>query len=224
MEKILLEVTPRDMKFSPGYLRSQQKIPAVYYGRKEKSIALEVDYQAFRKAFDEAGSNQIIELSIQGKKKPVLVHEVQYNPITDRISHIDFLHISMDVEVKAHIPVEILGIAPAVKDLGGILTTLKHEIEVRCLPADLPHTIQVDVSGLELLHSSIHIGDLTMPKGVKIHGSVDDVVVTVTPPKVEEEAPTAAAAQAVPEAGAEGVTAAPVEGGAAITGTTASKE
>ena len=190
MEKILLEVQVRDLKLSPGYLRSQRRIPAICYGHKEKSMALEVDYQSFRKAFDRAGGNQVIELSVDGKKKPVLVHDVQYDPLTDKVAHIDFINISMDEEVKANIPVVVTGLAPAVKNLGGILTTLKHEIEVRCLPGDLPQNITVDVSALENLHSSIHIRDIDLPKGVKVTAGPDEVIVTVAPPKAEEEVAT----------------------------------
>lgn len=196
MEMILLEAKVRDPKISPSYLRKTRLIPAVYYGHKEKSVALQLDYQTFRKTFQKAGGNQVVELQIDGKKKPVLIHEVQYNPLTDRIDHVDFLHINMDKEVTAMIPVEIVGLAPAVKDFGGILTTLKHQIEVRCLPANLPHSIQVDVSSLAQLHSSIHIRDLVLPKDVKVHGSPADVVLTVAPPKIQEELAKEAAAAA----------------------------
>lgn len=209
MDQILLDAQARDTKVSPLFLRKNRKIPAVFYGHKEHSMALQVDYQSFRKVFKKAGGNQIVELQIDGKKKPVLIHEVQWNPLTDRINHVDFIHVNMSEEITAMIPLEVSGIAPAVKNFGGILTTLKHEIEVRCLPADLPQNIKADVSGLETLHSSIHIKDLNIPKNVKIvHAAPDDVVLTVVQPKLVEEeaalpqAPTEEAAAA--GAGAEG--------------------
>jgi large subunit ribosomal protein L25 len=214
MDKILLDVQVRDVKMSPNYLRKQRKIPAVFYGNKEKSMPLQVDYQTFRKVYDRAGGNQVIELNIDGKTKPVLVHDVQYDPLTDTFSHIDFVFVNMKQEVKANIPVLLVGVAPAVKNLGGILTTLRHELEVKCLPADLPHNIQVDVSGLEMLHSSIHVGDLKLPEGVKLLGNPDDVVVTITVVKEEVEAPVAA--EAVPAEGAAAVPGA--EGAAAAPG------
>ena len=196
MEKILLDVQARDIKLSPSYLRQQRKIPGIIYGRKEKSMPLVMDYQMFRKAFDKAGTNQVIELKIEGKMKPVLVHQVQYNPLTDRVDHVDFLQIDMNEEVKAHVPVVLTGVAPAVKDFGGILTTLKHELEVRCLPGDLPQSLTIDISGLLQLHASIHASEIVLPKGVKLTSAADDVIVTVSPPKVEEEAPAATAATA----------------------------
>jgi len=216
MDKILLDVQVRDVKVSPSYLRKQRQIPAVVYGNDEKSTALQVGYQDFRKAYDKAGGNQVIELNIEGKKKPVLVHEVQYNPLTDTFDHIDFVYVNMNQEVKANIPVVIMGMSPAVKNLGGILTTLRHEIEVKCLPADLPQQIEVDVNGLETLHSSIHLRDLTLPKGVMATGNPDEVVVTVSVVKEEVEETSAAAIEAATaESAAASGTPAPAAEGAA---------
>lgn len=204
METITLEAKSRDIKVSPMFLRKNRRIPAVFYGHKENSLTVDVDYQEFRKAFKKAGSNQVVELVIDGKKKPVLIHEVQYNPLTDNVDHIDFLHVNMNEEITANIPVVLTGIAPAVKNFGGILTTLKHEVEVRCLPTHLPQSIEVDVSTLEQLHSAVHVKDLKLSAQVKVHGSPDDVVVTVVAPKlVEEDAlPQAPTEEAAPAAGA----------------------
>lgn len=215
MDKILLDVQVRDVKVSPNYLRKQRKIPAVFYGNKEKSVALQVDYQTFRKAYEKAGGNQVIELNIDGKKKPVLVHEVQYNPLTDKFDHIDFVHVDMNVEVKAQIPVVIVGIAPAVKNLGGILMTLRHDLEVKCLPSDLPHQLEVDVSGLETLHSSMYLSDIKVPAGVKLTGNPDDVVVTVSVVKEEVEVTPVSVEAATAESAAASGTPAPAEGAAA---------
>lgn len=214
MEKILLDVKVRDVKVSPNYLRKQRQIPAVFYGNKQESVALQVDYQTFRKAFERAGGNQVIELNIEGKKQPVLVHDVQYNPLTDNFDHIDFVHVNMSVAVKANIPVVISGIAPAVKNLGGILTTLRHELEVKCLPADLPQNIEVDVNGLEQLHSSVHLRDLKLPAGVQLTGNPDDVVVTISVVKEEAE-PATTMEQAVAESAAASGSPAPAADAAA---------
>ncbi|MFO0781073.1 MAG: 50S ribosomal protein L25 [Candidatus Gracilibacteria bacterium] len=214
MEKILLDVKVRDVKVSPNYLRKQRQIPAVFYGNKQDSVALQVDYQTFRKAYERAGGNQVIELNIEGKKQPVLVHEVQYNPLTDNFDHIDFVHVNMNVAVKANIPVVVTGTAPAVKNLGGILTTLRHELEVKCLPADLPQNIEVDVNGLEQLHSSVHLRDLKLPAGVQLTGNPDDVVVTISVVKEEVES-TTTMEQAVAESAAASGSPAPAADAAA---------
>lgn len=210
MDQILLDVQVRDVKVSPRWLRTQRKIPAVFYGNKQKSMALQVDYQTFRKAFERAGSNQVIELNIDGKKQPVLVQDVQYDPLSDNFNHVDFVHVDMNVAVTTKIPVVIVGVAPAVKNLGGILTTLRHELEVKCLPADLPHEIQVDVSGLEQLHSAVHLSDIVAPKGVKFTGNPEDAVVNITVVKEEVEVAPASIEAAVAEsAAASGTPAAP---------------
>ncbi len=214
MEKILLDVKVRDVKVSPNYLRKQRQIPAVFYGNKQDSVALQVDYQTFRKAYERAGGNQVIELNIEDKKQPVLVHEVQYNPLTDNFDHIDFVHVNMNVAVKANIPVVVTGTAPAVKNLGGILTTLRHELEVKCLPADLPQNIEVDVNGLEQLHSSVHLRDLKLPAGVQLTGNPDDVVVTISVVKEEVES-TTTMEQAVAESAAASGSPAPAADAAA---------
>ena len=215
MAQIVLDVQARDVKISPSWLRKQRKIPAVFYGNKQKSIALQVDYQAFRKAFKDAGGNQVIELNIDGKKQPVLVHDVQYDPLTDNFGHIDFVHVDMNVAVTARIPVVIVGLAPAVKNLGGILTTLRHDLEVKCLPADLPHQIDVDVNGLEQLNSSVHLSDITAPKGVKFTGNPEDVIVSISVVKEEVEPTTTVEAAVAESAAASGTPAAPAEGDAA---------
>lgn len=214
MDMITLEAKPRDIKVSVSYIRKQRRIPGVYYGHNEKSFPIELEYQPFRKVFQQAGGNKLVELQIDGKKKPVLIHEVQFNPLTDKIEHVDFLHINMNEEITAGIPVVIKGIAPAVKDMGGILTTLRHEIEVKCLPKDLPEVIEVDVSGLAQLHSSIHLKDLTFAPGVKPMGAPEDVVVTVSVQKVqaEETAPVAAAVEGAAAAEGAAPGAAPAAG------------
>ena len=215
MEKILLDVKVRDVKVSPNYLRKQRQIPAVFYGDKEKSVALQVDYQTFRKAFERAGGNQVIELNIDGKKKPVLVHDVQYNPLTDNFDHIDFVSVNMNVEVKADIPVVIVGLAPAVKHIGGILSHRREEHQINLIPAGLATSNQVDVSGLETLHSSIHLSDLQLPSGVKLTGNPDDVVVSISVVKEEVEPTTTMEAAVAESAAASGTPAVPAEGAAA---------
>jgi large subunit ribosomal protein L25 len=193
METIVLEAKNRDPQLSPKYLRKNRRIPAVYYGHDQKNALLELDYQSFRKVYMKAGSNQVVQLQMAGKKTPVLIHEVQFNPLTDGFDHVDFLHVNMNEEVTAMIPIEVNGVSPAVKDHGGILTTLKHEVEVTCLPGDLPHSIPVDISGLAELHTSIYLKDLIIPKNVKLNGDLEEPVLSVVPPKIEEEAPVAEA-------------------------------
>lgn len=203
METVQLEAHSRDTKSSAKNLRKVNQIPAVFYGKGEQPMSLQMDYQSFRKVFIKAGTNKVIDLHIDGKKKTqVLVHEVQYYPISGAITHVDFLHVNLNEEVTTHVPVVTTGVAPAVKDLGGILTIVKHELTVRCLPLEIPQNLTVDISSLAQFSSSIHVSEVVVPKGVKLMDRAEDVVVTVTPPRKEEEL-----APATPSTGIEGTAA-----------------
>jgi large subunit ribosomal protein L25 len=187
METIQLDAQTRDTNVSPSLLRRTRIIPAVFYGKSQKSLPLQMPYGIFRKVYLKAGGNHIIELHIDGKKKEtVLVHDVQFYPLTGEISHVDFLAVSLSEEVTTHVPVEITGVSLAVKDMGGILTTVKHEIEVKCLPMDIPQSIPVDISVLADFTCSVHVKDLNIPAKVKVLDNPEDVVVTVSAPREEE--------------------------------------
>lgn len=196
MEILQLEVQSRDKAATPGALRRNRIVPAVFYGKGLKPQALQVNYADFRKVFIKTGSNKLIDLNIDGKQKvKVLVHDLQYLPLTGGISHIDFINVKMTEEVTTHVPVEVTGVSLAVKDLGGILTKVKHDVTVKCLPMDIPSNIVVDISVLADFSCSVHVKDLKLPKGVKVMDNPEDAVITVTAPRKEEEvaAPVATA-------------------------------
>lgn len=214
MQTFALEATGRQVTVKPKAIRAAGSIPAVYYGRGKGALSLELNYQVFRKIFEKAGENTIIDLTIDGKKVPVLVHDVQFDPVTDKITHVDFIHVDMEKEVTTSVRVTITGVAPAVKNLGGILDLQKHEIKIRCLPKDLIHNIEVDVSGIVDFHTSVHVKELNVPATVKVLDNPEDTVITATPPRAEEEIkPAAEAAAAAP--GAEGAAAGAVPAEAA---------
>ncbi len=212
MEKVTLEVQTRELKAVADALRSQKLIPAVFYGKGEKNIHLQVDYQTFRRLYINSGS-QLIDLVIDGKtNKKALVHDMQYDPLTGKITHIDFLRVSLKEAVTTEVEIELTGIAPAVKDLGGVLNQIKHAVEIKCLPTDIPKVIEVDISGLAEFNSAIHVKDLVVPKEVTVLDVPDDVVVIVNAPRVEEEeAPVAEVAVEGAVAPAEGGAEAPAE-------------
>jgi len=184
MELLVLEAKIRNVDGKAKELRAQNLIPAVCYGRGFKNHSLEVGYQAFRKVFKETGSSQVLNLSIDGQKIPVLVHEVGYNPMTDRFDHIDFLQIDMKIMVTAMVPVEVEGLSPAIKNFNAVVTIVKQEIEVKCLPMDIPHEIKIDVSKLENPGDSFHISDLNLGDKVEI---LDDPETTLVSISVVEE-------------------------------------
>lgn len=214
METVIIDAKMRDTKHKANSIRNSKMLPGVFYGKGVESLPVQVDYQVFRKAFIKGGYSQIMDLNVDGGKKfKVLVHDVQFNPITGAITHVDFKNVNLKEEITTEVPVEITGVSLAVKDLGGILTTVKHELMVKCLPMDLPHSIVVDVSTLVDFQSAIHVKDIVVPKGVTITDDEDDVVITVSAPRAEEEA------AAAPASGIEGTAAAvPAEGAAAAEG------
>ena len=190
-----MAVTKRDAKSRAELVRQGSLIPGVLYGKGHDNEYFSVDYQTFRRLYTQAGENTLIELKLEGDKSvPVLVHEIQYDPVTDAISHIDLIVVDMSKKVTAHVPLRMVGVALAVKDLGGILTVHKHEIEVRCLPKDLIHSIDVDISGLVDFHTAVHIKDLKVPSSIEVLEEAEDTVVNVTALKVEEEKPVEAVA------------------------------
>ena len=189
MSDIILKVQTRnqDSDKSLNSLRQDGQIPAVFYGTKTKPVPLRVDYLTFQKVFAEAGENTVLSLEINNKKKQVLIKDVQYHPVTDRFVHIDFLAIDVTKKITAMVPFKFTGVSKAVKEDGGILIKSIDEMEVECLPTDLPKNIEVSIEVLNTFDDMIKIGDLSIPAKVEISLNKDDVVATVTPPRSEEE-------------------------------------
>lgn len=175
-------------------MRQQGMIPAELYGRGLKNLHLSVPTKDFLKVFKEAGTNTVVnllldkDLSAGGQERhPALVYEVKKDYLTDEIMHVDFYQVRMDEKIKAKVPIEFEGEAPAVKDKGGILNKAMSEIEVESLPADLPRRLLVNLSTLDDLNKSIYVREIKVPQAVKVLVDPETVVVTVTPPVVEEE-------------------------------------
>lgn len=201
MDSLVLEASERQKDAKPKALRGEGLIPAIYYGKGQTNMMLQMPYQVFRKVYAKAGENTIIELGVGGKKMPVLVHDVQFDAVTDDITHVDFIFVDMNKEVITSVKVIALGIAPAVKNMSGVLDIQKHEIKIKCLPKNLIHSIEVDVTPLVDFHTSVRVKDLKVPSTITILDNAEDTVVTVSPPRAEEVAKPAEAA-AVPAEGA----------------------
>ncbi|MGA2417933.1 MAG: 50S ribosomal protein L25 [Candidatus Staskawiczbacteria bacterium] len=171
-------------------LKESGRIPAVIYGHKIKNVLLDIDYKEFQKVLREAGESSLIELDIEGEKgkRPVLVHELQKDPVTDKFIHIDFFQASLTEEVEVKVPLVFEGTSLAVKDLGGTLVKNISELEVKALAQNLLHEIKVSIDGLNTFEDHILVKDLILPKDVKIIAKPDEIVVSVAQPaKVEEE-------------------------------------
>lgn len=212
-------------------LRREGILPANVYGKKVKSQALQVTLADFKKVFSEVGETGLVDLKTSakggsasgrnGQTRPVLIHNVQLDPVTDEPLHADFLQVDLKEKVTATVPIEFRGEAPAEKQGVGIVVEQITEVEVEALPTDLPDQITVDISGLEKVDDAIHVKDLNVDRSkVELKEDPEGIVVNVAPPAKEEVAPPpeevpgaeAEAAEAA-EGEAPAEEAAPAEGG-----------
>ena len=165
-------------------------IPVVLYGAKRKSTSLLVDKKEFVSLYKEAGESTLITLEIEDKKeKPsVLIYEIQKDSLTGEIIHVDFFEPNLKEEVEAEIPLVFIGSAPAVKDFDGTLIKNMDVVNVKALPQNLPHEVEVDIEQLKTLDDVIHIKDLKIPNDVEIMHDQDGVVAMISRPEnIEEE-------------------------------------
>ena len=163
-------------------------MPAVLYGPGVESMPLAVAKRDFEKVLREAGETSLVTVNVEGGKAyNVLIHDVAKDPMTLKPIHADFYAVRMDKPIEAKIPLIFTGEAPAVKNEGGILVKVLHELEVKALPKDLPHEIIVDISGLEKVDDKFHVQDLALPSGVTTAVAADEVVALIEPPRSEAE-------------------------------------
>jgi len=191
-------------------LRKQGLIPAHIFGNNIETIHIQVNGHDFHKVFEKAGETGVIDLQVDGKSHPVLVRDIQLDPLTGDFLHIDFYQVNLSQKVKVNVPLEVVGEAPAVEKKIGLMLTPVSEVEVEALPTDIPESIQVDVSALVNIGDAIKIADLKVDQSkVAILAEPELVViqigelVTKEMEAVEAEAEAAAAAAETTE-GAEG--------------------
>lgn len=184
-----LQTEKRD-NFGKGLekFRKEGKLPAVVYGKGIDSISLFVSAADFRKVWKEAGESTIITLKGGSFEKPVgvIIHQVDIDPTSSKPAHADFYQVDMKKAIQVRVPLVFEGIALAVKELGGVLVKVLHDIEIEALPKDLPHEIKVDISKLKTFEDHITIGDLELPSGVSAVEKPEETVVLVEQPREEE--------------------------------------
>jgi len=169
-------------------LREKGILPGVLYGPKIENFSLEIDFKEFEKIYQEAGESSLISLNVGQKKFLVLIHAVEFDVLTQEPIHVDFYQPRLDEEITVTISLVFKGEAPAVKDFEGTLIRNIHELEVKALPQNLPHEIEVNIGKLKTFNDNILIKDLIVPEEVKILKEPEEIVVLVAPPeKVEEE-------------------------------------
>ena len=189
MKKITLKAKKRDpQKIDNRDLKKKNLMPAVLYGHKVKNQPLTLNYRRFEEVYEQAGGSSLIDLQVEkGKSVKVIIHEIQLEPVTDRILHADLYQIKMDQKIKIEIPLKFINQSQAVEEEGGNLITDREEIEVECLPQNLVDEVKVDISSLKTFDDIIRIKDLDIPKEITLLDQKEEVVATVNPPRTEEE-------------------------------------
>jgi len=187
MAQVTLEVEKRDSqgKGPAKRLRVEGKIPAIFYGHGEESIPLTIDAKMFHNILHaHAAENIIFDVKIPGQKNPfkAIIREVQHHPVRGDILHLDLLHISMKKKLHVSVPIVLVGSPLGVREKGGILQHILRELEIECLPGEIPEHIEVDVTELDV-GDSIHIRDLSLEK-LNILTEVQRSIATVVPPTV----------------------------------------
>ncbi len=179
-------------------LRRGGVLPAVLYGQGVASTPISVSAKDFEKALKDAGESTVVTLKVEGGKTyNVLIHDVAKDPLTLKPIHADFYTVRMDKPIEAKVPLVFVGESSAVKNEGGILVKVVHELEVRALPKDLPHELRVDLSRMEQIQDRIRVREIALPHGVEMRADPEEVVALVEAPRAAEVV-EAAPAEAAP--------------------------
>ncbi|MEX0919507.1 MAG: 50S ribosomal protein L25 [Parcubacteria group bacterium] len=184
---LTLKAEIRDSASKLDEIRKSGKIPAVFYGKKEASTPVSIPQIDFLKVWREAGESSVVTLETPNGAKDTLIHDVDVDPITGAPRHADFYVFDKDNKLEIELPIEFEGVSPAVKELGGILVKVTHELKVMALPKDLPHNIIVDISSLKEFGDQILAQDIKLPTGVELSVEPEDVVALVSAPREEKE-------------------------------------
>ena len=209
MDKLKIEVESRKILGKKvKKLRSEGLLPANLYGRDVKSKAIQISEKAFRSLFKTARETGVVEVKLGNESYPALIHNVQKDPRTDKIIHVDFHKVNLKEKISTHVPIRLEGEAPAEKSGIGLILQTLNELEVESLPADIPHEVTVGVGNLAEVGQTIHVKDLKIDRDkVEVKNDPEDVVITVQTAemkeKVVEEAPGPQEVEAIAEKGEE---------------------
>ena len=207
MEREILQVSKRS-KLGTGNsrrLRSKQLVPGVLYGKEVDAFAIEVEAKPLVTLLGKVGESALVDVRVDGTSYTSLLKEVQRHPVSGEVLHVDFHRVSMEEEIEVRVPLVISGAedCPGAQE-GGVVETLISELEVRCLPLNIPKSIELDISELAI-GGTVHVSELGVPGDVKVLTASDQTVVTVSrPSEVEVEEPTVGEPEVVGAEGEEG--------------------
>jgi large subunit ribosomal protein L25 len=196
MAQIIVEGAPRSTrgKNEARRLREKGNVPAVLYGGRGEALSLSVNAKQVTAILrSETGHNTLFQIDLGGKHEPAIVKDWQVDPVTGRLLHVDLIRVAMDVRMRVKVPVHTFGEPSGVKVQGGVFEVVVREVEIECLPADIPSEFKVDVSGL-MLNQSFRAGDLKLDTAKhKLITDPNAVLAHVVALRVEEEKPVEAA-------------------------------
>lgn len=184
---LILEAQTRDKSEDLSKIRKEGKMPAVFYGKKTESTPILINNKDFMKVWHEAGESSVVTIKTEKGSFDTLIHDVNLDPVTDAVRHVDFYVFEKGKKIEISVPLEFTGVAPAVKDLGGNLIKALHELKISADPQHIPHEISVDISTLVDFDSQILASDVTLPTGVSLIELPQEVVALVARPKEEKE-------------------------------------
>src|ERR1051325_3079876 len=196
-EKIVVEAAPRDSrgKNEARRLRVGGQIPAVLYGAKGDAISLTVSAKQVGQILRSAtGHNTLFQVALSGKEQPAIVKDWQVDPVTGNLLHVDLLRVAMDVRMRVKVPVHTFGEPQGVKVQGGVFETVTREVEIECLPAEIPTEFRMDVTNL-MIGMSVRAGEIPLDANkMKLVTEAERVIAHVVALRVEEEKPAEAGA------------------------------
>jgi len=200
MEKVVLKASKRDVIGKQvKALRRNGQLPAVIYGRHVEPIAISLDAHSTGLAFTKLTSSTLVTIDVDGTEYAALVREKQRNYIKGNLTHVDFLAVDLTEKITTKVHLTFTGVAPAVKDYSAVLVHRMEQLEVECLPTDLPERILVDISSIKAIGNSIRVRDIQLPANVAVLEDEDEIVMIAT---LAKEETTEAAAAAGTEAAA----------------------
>jgi large subunit ribosomal protein L25 len=198
MEKVVINATRRDVIGKQvKALRREGKLPAVIYGRHTEPININLDAHSASLALGKLTASSLVTINVDGTEYPTLVREKQRDYIKNRLLHVDFLAVSMTELLRTNVRVYFFGVSGAVKDFNAVLVHNLEQLEVECLPTDLPERIDVDISVLAKPGEGIRVREVKVPDNVRVLNDPDTMVAVAAFPKVEEEAVAVPGAEAV---------------------------
>ncbi|MEK7184930.1 MAG: 50S ribosomal protein L25 [Patescibacteria group bacterium] len=184
---ITLATEKRDMNLKLENIRAKGRMPAVFYGPKEKSTSITVSTIEFIKVYKKAGESSVIILKEGNNEHEALIHDIDVHPVTGAPRHADFYVIEKGKKIKVNIPLVFTGVSPAVRDKGAILVKVSRELEIEAIPKDLPHELSIDISTLIDFSSTITAKDIILPNGVTLVSGSDEILASISEAKEEIE-------------------------------------